>query len=163
MTGRTVIACSDGSDLSLGALRSGLGVLDPALTPVIVTVVPPIDWGAMHGTGHAGPLMDDAGYDAAMESLRVEGERVLELTAAHLGLPDVERCFMWGEPGPEICRLAEERQAAAIVIGTRGHGGLRRAFLGSVSDHVARNASTPVVVAGAQEEGDEVATADRLE
>jgi len=31
------------------------------------------------------------------------------------------------------------------VLGTRGRGGLRRAVLGSVSDHVVRNAPCPVV------------------
>jgi nucleotide-binding universal stress UspA family protein len=31
------------------------------------------------------------------------------------------------------------------VLGTRGHGGLRRAVLGSVSDHVVRNCPCPVI------------------
>jgi nucleotide-binding universal stress UspA family protein len=35
-----------------------------------------------------------------------------------------------------------------MVVGTRGRGGLRRAVLGSVSDHVVRNAPCPVVVVG---------------
>lgn len=34
----------------------------------------------------------------------------------------------------------------AIVIGTRGRGGIKRALLGSVSDYVVRNAPCPVVV-----------------
>jgi nucleotide-binding universal stress UspA family protein len=143
---RSVVVCSDGSDLSLAALRSGLDVLGSDVTPVIVTVARPIDWGEIVGTGHAGGITDDIGYEAAMEGLRFEGERVLALTADRLGFPDAERCLVWGEPGPEICRLAEERGAVAIVIGTRGRGGLRRALLGSVSDHVVRNASSPVVV-----------------
>ena len=50
-----------------------------------------------------------------------------------------------GAPGPALCELAESVDASAIVIGTRGRGGLRRAVLGSVSDHVVRNAPCPVV------------------
>jgi nucleotide-binding universal stress UspA family protein len=153
MAVRTVLVCSDGSEPSLEALKAGLDLLGPDVTPVLVTAVPPIDWGALHGTGHAGPLIDDAGYDAAMKELEVEGKQTLAVTAERLGLPEAERCFVWGEPGPEICRLAEERRAAAIVIGTRGRGGLRRALLGSVSDHVVRHASVPVVVTRPADEG----------
>jgi nucleotide-binding universal stress UspA family protein len=36
--------------------------------------------------------------------------------------------------------------AVAIVVGSRGRGGLKRAFLGSVSDYVVRNAPCSVVV-----------------
>jgi nucleotide-binding universal stress UspA family protein len=45
-----------------------------------------------------------------------------------------------------LCELAEEIGAGAIVIGSRGRGGFKRALLGSVSDYVVRNAPCPVVV-----------------
>jgi nucleotide-binding universal stress UspA family protein len=32
-------------------------------------------------------------------------------------------------------------------MGSRGRGGIKRALLGSVSDHVVRNAPCPVVIA----------------
>jgi nucleotide-binding universal stress UspA family protein len=51
-----------------------------------------------------------------------------------------------GSPGPALCELATSLPASVIVIGTRGQGGLRRAVLGSVSDHVVRNSPCPVVV-----------------
>jgi nucleotide-binding universal stress UspA family protein len=65
-----------------------------------------------------------------------------ELTA--LASADVH--MLSGEPGPAICQLATELSARAIVIGTRGRGGLKRALLGTVSDHVVRNAPCSVVV-----------------
>jgi nucleotide-binding universal stress UspA family protein len=45
-----------------------------------------------------------------------------------------------------ILWVAEEIDAGLIVMGTRGHGGLRRALMGSVSDSVVRHAHCPVLV-----------------
>ncbi len=53
-----------------------------------------------------------------------------------------------GDPAAMLCQLAATLPARAIVIGSRGHGAIKRAFLGSVSDHVVRNAPCPVVVTG---------------
>jgi nucleotide-binding universal stress UspA family protein len=58
----------------------------------------------------------------------------------------IELLTIEGEPGPALCNLAQEQGAAAIVVGSRGRGGVKRAFLGSVSDYVARNAPCPVVI-----------------
>jgi nucleotide-binding universal stress UspA family protein len=53
-----------------------------------------------------------------------------------------------GSPGPALCSLARSIDAQAIVMGSRGRGGIKRALLGSVSDHVVRNAPCPVVIVG---------------
>lgn len=45
-----------------------------------------------------------------------------------------------------LVRLADERQAAAVVVGSRGRSGLRSALLGSVSLAVVHNCRRPVVV-----------------
>jgi nucleotide-binding universal stress UspA family protein len=50
-----------------------------------------------------------------------------------------------GVPAREIARIATEEGADYVVIGTRGRGGLERAFLGSVADRVVRTAPCPVV------------------
>ena len=54
--------------------------------------------------------------------------------------------MLGGEPGAAICELAGELAPRAIVLGTRGRGGITRALLGSVSDYVARTAPCTVVV-----------------
>jgi nucleotide-binding universal stress UspA family protein len=46
----------------------------------------------------------------------------------------------------EIVALAEELGVGLIVMGCRGHRGIRRAIEGSVSDAVIRRASCPVLV-----------------
>jgi nucleotide-binding universal stress UspA family protein len=46
----------------------------------------------------------------------------------------------------EIVELAKNLEADLIVMGTRGHGGLRRAIEGSISDVVVRQAHCPVMI-----------------
>ncbi len=55
-------------------------------------------------------------------------------------------------PGPKICEIAKEENAAAIVIGSRGLNLLRRTLLGSTSSYVVNHSSVPVVVAPRDEE-----------
>jgi nucleotide-binding universal stress UspA family protein len=42
--------------------------------------------------------------------------------------------------------VAEEIGAGMIVMGSRGHGKIRRTLLGSVSDAVVRHAHCPVTI-----------------
>ena len=51
-----------------------------------------------------------------------------------------------GRPDAEIVGLAGELGAGLIVLGSRGHGPLRSALMGSVSDSVVRYARCPVLV-----------------
>ena len=51
-----------------------------------------------------------------------------------------------GMVAPEIVALAKELGVDLIVMGCRGHRGIRRAIEGSVSDAVIRRASCPVLV-----------------
>jgi nucleotide-binding universal stress UspA family protein len=50
-----------------------------------------------------------------------------------------------------LIRLADERDAAALVVGTRGHGVIAKALLGSTAEAVIRRTSCPVVVSRAPE------------
>jgi nucleotide-binding universal stress UspA family protein len=45
-----------------------------------------------------------------------------------------------------LVHLGEEEQAAALVLGSRGHSGLKSLLLGSVSTGVVHHATVPVVV-----------------
>jgi len=54
------------------------------------------------------------------------------------------------KPGDLICTAAKENNAGSIIMGTRGLGKIKRAFLGSVSEYVIHHASCPVTVVRAQ-------------
>lgn len=90
--------------------------------------------------------MTDAEYAAAQDAATRAATSIVEETQQRLGLHGSESEVLRGEVGAAICQRAEELGAAAIVIGSRGRGGWKRAVLGSVSDYVVRNAPCPVVV-----------------
>ena len=140
------LLCTDGSDLSVEALAAGLAVLGPGVAPVVVTVVEPSDPALVTGTGFAGGVMSADELTAMDGELRAEATETLTRVVADLGLDGADTRVLDGSPGQAICDLADEADAAVVVMGSRGRGGLKRAVLGSVSDHVVRHAPCPVVV-----------------
>ena len=72
--------------------------------------------------------------DAAVEKVRSAATTMVQ---AHLKAGGVPH---------EIVALAEDIGAGLVVMGSRGHGGIRRALMGSVSDAVVRHAHCPVLV-----------------
>lgn len=55
--------------------------------------------------------------------------------------------LVWeGEPGPAIVEAATAEDADLIVVGSHGRGRVGRFLIGSVSDHVIRHATPPVLV-----------------
>jgi nucleotide-binding universal stress UspA family protein len=147
-----VVLCADGSDLSTRALVAGLALL-PADVPVVVaTVIEPADHMLVTGTGFAGGTMSPETFEQLDGEQVAEGQRVVSEVAAELGRSDAETVVLRGDPGVALCDLAEERGASAVVIGSRGRGGFKRALLGSVSDVVVRNAPCPVIVSSSPDE-----------
>ena len=51
-----------------------------------------------------------------------------------------------GRADEEIVDVAHDMGAGFIVMGSRGHGRMRRALMGSVSDSVVRHAHCPVTI-----------------
>ena len=84
--------------------------------------------------------------DEARELLRKLSWRVKvaggDVAGAHLRM---------GEVDLEIVGLAKELEAGLIVMGCRGHRGIRRAIEGSISDAVIRHAPCPVLVVRSHE------------
>ncbi|MBW3658705.1 MAG: universal stress protein [Actinobacteria bacterium] len=61
--------------------------------------------------------------------------------------------------GQSITDEAEARGADLVVVGTHGHRGLSRVFVGSVADAVVRSADVPVTVVRVRDEDDEAGEA----
>jgi nucleotide-binding universal stress UspA family protein len=143
----SIVLCTDGSELAGRALAAGLAVLAPADRYVLATAVEGPDAGELVGaSGLAGPTMSEEEFAEAQAEAQVTGTSIVDDEARRLGIPTAERRVVEGPPGEALCALAEEVGASAIVLGSRGRGGIKRALLGSVSDHVVRHAPCPVVV-----------------
>lgn len=146
-----IVVCADHSEESDRAIRAALPLLQPGEV-VVVTVVEPEDPMLVTGTGIAGGMMSPEALDELQQVRDQEGRTAAEHAATLVpsGMA-VETRVLRGDPGVSICELARDLGAAAIVIGSRGRGGIKRALLGSVSDYVVRNAHCPVVVARADD------------
>jgi universal stress protein A len=59
---------------------------------------------------------------------------------------DVSFLVWTGDPGDQIVAAAEAESIDMIVVGSHGRGTVGRLLLGSVSEHVVRNAGCPVLV-----------------
>jgi|TARA_R110002110_G_scaffold260860_3_gene476669 nucleotide-binding universal stress UspA family protein len=142
------LLCTDGSTVSIDALRAALPLLAPADRTIVVTVESPVASDTTTGNGFR---TTESGLDLT-DQIETSGDRrakhILDATVEALGLDDVELMAIVGKPGDAICKLAESLPASVVVVGTSGHGGLRRAVMGSTSDHVIRHAPCPVLVQG---------------
>jgi nucleotide-binding universal stress UspA family protein len=136
MTYRTVVGV-DGSDGSLRALR--WAVHEAHTRGGTVQAIMTYDW---------------AGTEAALlAGLGPEGERQRAEDILTEAVADIRREYpdvtiaaevLLGNPGHELTDAA--RDANLLVVGSHGHGWLRQAVLGSVSEACIRHARCPVVV-----------------
>jgi nucleotide-binding universal stress UspA family protein len=81
-----------------------------------------------------------------VEAQREAAERLLEQVAVDAGLADAARRVAIGQPDERLADLADEEDAELIVVGSRGRGAFKAAFLGSVSNGLVGIARCPVVV-----------------
>ncbi len=142
-----MLLATDGSDLATAAMAKGVALLGHQHRFITLAVVPPVFVPTAsvspmdtHPT-LADPELEEeleAEQRAAQDDEVHELDGILGITAEHL----VET----GEPGPTICDVATAVEADMIVIGSHGHGWLKRVLMGSVSTHVLHHAPCPVLV-----------------
>ena len=141
-----VLVGTDGSDEAVRAARSGLALLggSPQVQVVVASVIDfPVPPSARAFGEMALPARVEEATRAAQQQAAAE---TVEATARALAPTEAEGRVEFGAPGPVLCDLAEELGVDVVVVGSRGRDGLRRALLGSVSDHVVRHAPCPVLV-----------------
>ena len=144
---QVVVLCVDGSETSIGAAATGLARLAPPDRAIVATVVDVGDPMLVTGvSGMAGGAMSREQLDELSAARTAHGEAVVQAALAALDLPEVETQVLMGEPATELGLFAQEVGATVLVVGSRGHGALKRAFLGSVSAHLVRHAPCPVLV-----------------
>jgi nucleotide-binding universal stress UspA family protein len=107
------------------------------------------------------------GYDRELyEQIEQEAREVLRKLAWRVkvagGTPAGSHLTI-GEVDLGIVGLARELGADLIVMGSRGHRGIRRAIAGSISDAVIRHAPCPVLVVRSRERAEVSEWATRLQ
>jgi nucleotide-binding universal stress UspA family protein len=143
----TILLCTDGSELAERALAAGLRVLAPADRVVVATAIEPFDASMVSGmSGFGGGALTAEQYEQQRRLDREAAEEAAGRVVAALGLEGAETAVLEGDAAASLCELAETLPATVMVAGTRGRGGLKRALLGSVSDHLVRHAPCPIVI-----------------
>jgi nucleotide-binding universal stress UspA family protein len=97
-------------------------------------------------SGMAGSAMSPEQLDELTAARTADGEAIVQAALSALDLRGAETQVLVGEPATELRLFAQEVGATVLVVGSRGHGAIKRAFLGSVSDHLVRHAPCPVLV-----------------
>jgi nucleotide-binding universal stress UspA family protein len=144
-----ILLATDGSEEAEQAALRAVELAqrtDSELHVVHVEVVPTLLVSYPGTLGYEGRLYEQI-REQSGELLRKESWRVKAaggtVAGAHLKMGKVDL---------EIVALAEELGADLIVMGCRGHRGIRRVIEGSVSDGVIRRAGCPVLVVRPQKE-----------
>ena len=135
-----ILIATDGSPSADEAVDFGLELAaDQGAAVTFVHVVPAMDVVPMTGFGFAG---------AVPHELTENDTELLDDARARAEEADVTAYtkLLRGEPADEIVTYADSVDAALIVVGSRGHGAVASALLGSVSRGVLREARRPVLV-----------------
>ena len=135
-----IVIATDGSPSAQEAVKFGLELsADHGATVTFVHVAPAVDllpggvFGVTVAVQHETTDADAEPLDAAREAAQEKGIR------AHTTL-------LKGDPVDEIVAYADTIDADLIVVGSRGHGTIASALLGSVSRGILREARRPVLV-----------------
>jgi nucleotide-binding universal stress UspA family protein len=137
---KTIVIATDGSDSAREAVELGLELAaEQHAEPTFVHVAPAVDILPGSGFGVTQGHVHDV-TDADREPL----EQAAEIAAVR-GL-HARTELLQGNPVDEIVAYADTHEADLIVIGSRGHGAVVNALLGSVSRGVLREARRPVLI-----------------
>jgi len=138
-----ILICYDGSDDAERAVDTAAALLGPR-DAVVLTVAPAITFAeSMAATSSVVPGGAFEDLNEADARRRPEAGAAL---ARRAGLHAEARATIASTTWEGIIDIADELDAAAIVIGSRGLAGLRELARGSVSHDVATHARRPVLI-----------------
>jgi len=138
---KKILIATDGSDSAHEALEFGLDLAaEQDAKAFIVHVAPAVDVMPYANFGYVAPSVPHEFDEHDRECLQEAAE-----LAAEKGV-DVETGLLKGRPADEIVAFADTIDADLIVVGSRGHGAVASALIGSVSRGVLHESRRPVLV-----------------
>lgn len=138
-----ILICYDGSEGSHRAIDAAAELFGTRHAYVL-DIGPPLTGAesvAAFGSIVPGGAFEDVNLDGAMERAKIGTERALRA-----GLVAEPRAEVAAPTWMGIVDVADDVDAAVIVIGSRGLDALREVAEGSVSHDVARHAGRPVLI-----------------
>jgi nucleotide-binding universal stress UspA family protein len=145
--GRSIVCGVDGSADSRAALGVAASLaerLGARLVLAHVAELALVPYAAVGGMGAA--RIERPMTPPKPDEQEEAGRRLLEQIAVELGLQDAGRRVVVGFPPERLADLADEENAELIVVGSRGRGRFKAAFLGSVSNSLVGVARCPVLI-----------------
>jgi nucleotide-binding universal stress UspA family protein len=146
---KKILVPIDGSEHSNNALNFGLDLAEKYAAELMLLSVaqPVVVTGPMLITQPMMPPTSTAMYVEAIESAH---KKMLEKTYRKVKeeKPNLKlsKKLINGRPADRIVEIANKENFDLIVMGSRGAGGVKEFFLGSVSDRVADEAHCPVLL-----------------
>jgi nucleotide-binding universal stress UspA family protein len=137
-TVRKLLLATDLSEASFSATEEAFELA--ALLGASLLIVSVIDPGSL--------LLPGGRFRARIDQVRERREQLAQELVERGRRDGITVSFLiWtGDPGDMIVSAAEAERVDMVLVGSHGRGAVGRLFLGSVSEHVVRNAPCPVLV-----------------
>jgi nucleotide-binding universal stress UspA family protein len=142
---RSIVCGVDNTDDSRAVLAVAAALAKQLEHRLVLVHVTPLGHPADLAIGAGAVTPETMLPDSSCEQ-KAEAERLLAGLVTEMGLADVHRRVLAGLPAERLADVADEEKAQLIVVGSRGRGAFRAAFLGSVSNSLVGVARCPVVI-----------------
>jgi nucleotide-binding universal stress UspA family protein len=143
MNDAPILICYDGSDDAQRAIDAAADLLGPHRA-VVLDIGPPLT--PAESLAVMAPVTPGAAFEELNEDDAQQRARAGAELARRAGFDAESRADLAAPSWQGIVEVADEVDAAVIVLGSRGLKGAREAFEGSVSHAVAEHAGRPVLI-----------------
>jgi nucleotide-binding universal stress UspA family protein len=132
-----ILIATDGSDGAWTAVEDGVALAFETDADVVFVTV-----------RHDAPLLGDTNYQRKLTAQLARARETLEHAEGEARRYGVafESEILEGDPARCIADAAHHRDADLVVVGSRGHGAIASALIGSVSRKLLTTSSVPVMV-----------------
>lgn len=155
---RPVVVAFDGSDESQEAARAAASLFHDRVVVVVSVWEPGLAMATMSAPDSTGltfppptpeqiQAIDRAQHELAASAAQAGAELVRKLGGTAEALPVAESLNV----ADAVIEIADERDAAAVVVGSRGLGAVKSRLLGSTSRRLLHETRRPVLVVRAPE------------
>lgn len=144
---KKILLAVDGSNLTYRSLDYALSLAKKYSAEIMALTVVDIPSNSLLAQGSAFTPISSQNY---IDKLINQHKEILEDIAKKVKKINLKTRFstklLEGRPADKIVEIAKQESFDLIVIGSRGLGGIKEIFLGSVSDRVADESHCPVLI-----------------